>query len=144
MDVEHVRPLGRYWILDLPEAKGGTDQYVKIPDHVVEAIEDMKDHRNIESGPLWRSISNRNRGDRLTADAIYKLVKRTAERAELPDIGAHALRHTGCTLAIDSGASIQQVQTHARHKDIDTTMTYVHQRNKLRDSAADHISLDED
>lgn len=144
MDVEHVRPLGRYWILDLPEAKGGTDQYVKIPDHVVEAIEDMKDSRNIESGPLWRSISNRNRGDRLTADAIYKLVKRTAERAELPDIGAHALRHTGCTLAIDSGASIQQVQTHARHKDIDTTMTYVHQRNKLRDSAADHISLDED
>ncbi len=144
MDVNHIRPLGRYWIVDLPQAKGGTDQYVKIPEHVVEAIEDMKAYFKIESGPLWRSTSNRNRGDRLTADAIYKLIKRTAKRAGLPDIGAHALRHTGCTLAIDSGATIQQVKTHARHKDIDTTMTYVHQRNKLQDSAADHISLDDD
>jgi integrase len=71
------------------------------------------------------------------------MVKRTAERAGLPDIGAHVLRHTGCTLAIDSGATIQQVKTHARHKDIDTTMNYIHQRDKLRDSAADHINLDD-
>lgn len=143
MDVEHIRPLGHYWVLDLPQAKGGTDQYVKMPAHVVETIDRMRERYEIESGPLWRSLSNRNRGDRLTPDAIYKMVKRTAERADLPDIGAHALRHTGCTLAIDSGASIEQVQTHARHKDIDTTMTYIHQRDKLRDSAADHINIDD-
>jgi site-specific recombinase XerD len=143
MDVDHVRPLGHYWVLDLPEAKGGSDQYVKIPAHVVEAIDEMRSHYEIESGPLWRSLSNRNRGARITPDAIYKMVKRTAQRAELPDIGAHALRHTGCTLAIDAGASIQQVKTHARHKDIDTTMSYIHQREKLRDSAADHIHLDD-
>lgn len=143
MNIEHIRPLGRYWIIDLPQSKGGTDQYVKIPEHVVEAIDRMQAHYDIDSGPLWRSLSNRNRGERMTPDAVYKLVKRTAERADLPDIGAHTLRHTGCTLAIESGASVQQVQTHARHKDIDTTMTYVHQRNKLRDSAADHINVDE-
>lgn len=141
MDVDHLRPLGHYWVLDLPDAKGGSDQYVKVPAHVVETIHDMMDAYDITSGALWRSFSNRNRGSRLTADAIYKMVKRTAERAELPDIGAHALRHTGCTLAIESGATIQQVKTHARHKDIDTTMNYIHQRDKLRDSAADHINL---
>ncbi len=32
MDFEHVRPLGKYWILDLPYTKGGADQYVKIPE----------------------------------------------------------------------------------------------------------------
>ena len=143
MDVEHLRPLGHYWVLDLPHAKGGSDQYVKVPAHVVETIHDMTDAYGIESGALWRSFSNRNRGDRLTPDAIYKMVKRTAKRAGLPDIGAHALRHTGCTLAIESGATIQQVKTHARHKDIDTTMNYIHQRDKLRDSAADHINLDD-
>jgi len=143
MDVEHLRPLGHYWVLDLPDAKGGSDQYVKVPAHVVETIHDMTDVYGIQAGPLWRSLSNRNRGDRLTPDAIYKMVKRTAERAGLPDIGAHVLRHTGCTLAIDSGATIQQVKTHARHKDIDTTMNYIHQRDKLRDSAADHINLDD-
>jgi integrase len=141
MDVEHIRPLGHYWVLDLPDTKGGTDQYVKIPAHVVDTIEDMKSHYGIESGPLWRSCSNRNRGDRITGDAIYRMVRRTAERADLPDIGAHALRHTGCTLALESGATIEQVKTHARHKDIDTTMAYIHQRDKLRDSAADRINL---
>lgn len=143
MNVEHLRPLGHYWVLDLPDAKGGSDQYVKVPAHVVETIHDMMDAYGISEGPLWRSFSNRNRGDRLTADAIYKMVKRTAERAGLPDIGAHVLRHTGCTLAIESGATIEQVKTHARHKDIDTTMNYIHQRNKLRDSAADHINIDD-
>lgn len=141
MDVKHVRPLGRYWVLDLPDTKGGADQYVKIPAHVVDVIDDMKAHYGIEEGPLWRSFSNRNRGDRITGDAIYRMVRRTAERADLPDIGAHALRHTGCTLALEAGASIQQVKTHARHKDIDTTMAYIHQRDKLRDSAADRINL---
>ncbi|MFO8231307.1 MAG: tyrosine-type recombinase/integrase [Longimonas sp.] len=141
MDVKHIRPLGHYWVLDLPDTKGGSDQYVKIPAHVVDVIDDMKSHYGIEEGALWRSFSNRNRGDRITGDAIYRIVRRTAERADLPDIGAHALRHTGCTLALESGATIEQVKTHARHKDIDTTMAYIHQRDKLRDSAADRINL---
>lgn len=141
MDVEHVRPLGHYWVLDLPDTKGGADQYVKIPAHVVEAIDDMKAHYGIESGALWRSCSNRNRGDRITGDAIYRMVRRTSKRAGLEEIGAHALRHTGCTLALEGGASIEQVKSHARHKDIDTTMAYIHQRDKLRDSAADRINL---
>jgi site-specific recombinase XerD len=142
MDLGHIRPLGHYWVLDLPDAKGGTDQYVKVPAHVVEAIHNMADVYGITSGALWRSFSNRNRGDRLTPDAIYKMVKRTAQRAGLPEIGAHVLRHTGCTLAIESGATVEQVKTHARHKDIDTTMNYIHQRDKLRDSAADRIHID--
>ncbi len=141
MNAAHVRPLGHYWVLDLPHAKGGTDQYVKVPAHVVEDIERMKTAYGIASGALWRSFSNRNCGERISAGAIYELVRRTAQRAGLPEIGAHALRHTGCTLAIEAGASLQQVQTHARHKNLETTMIYVHQRDKLRDSAADRINL---
>jgi len=142
MDVEHIRPLGKYWILDLPFTKGGSDQYVKIPEHVVEAIETHKEAYGIASGPLWRSLSRRNAGGRLTPTSIYRIVRSTALVAGLPEIGAHTLRHTGCTLAIEAGASIQQVQSHARHKQIETTMVYVHQRDRLRDSAADYINLD--
>lgn len=143
MDVEHVRPIGKHWVLDIPTAKGGADQYVKVPDHVVETIDRHRSHYGIDSGPLWRSHSRRNRGDRLTANSIYRIVRDMAAEADLPDIGAHTLRHTGCTLAIESGASLQQVQSHARHKSIETTMVYIHQRDRLRDSAADFINLDE-
>jgi integrase len=100
-------------------------------------------HYGIATGPLWRSHSRRNPGGRLTPTSIYRIVRETALKAGLPDIGAHTLRHTGCTLAIDNGASLQQVQTHARHKQIETTMVYVHQRDRLRDSAADFIKIDE-
>ncbi|MGB0649339.1 MAG: tyrosine-type recombinase/integrase [Rhodothermales bacterium] len=143
MDVDHIRLIGKYWILDLPSTKGGADQYVKVPEHVVELIEEHKEHYGIGTGPLWRSHSRRNPGGRLTPTSIYRIVRETALKAGLPEIGAHTLRHTGCTLAIDNGASLQQVQTHARHKQIETTMVYVHQRDRLRDSAADFIKIDE-
>ncbi len=142
MDAEHIRPLGHYWVLDLPQTKGGTDQYVKIPAHVVEEVEAMKAAYGISEGPLWRSLSNNSRGKRLSERSIYGIVERAARLADLPsEIGAHSLRHTGCTLAIEAGASIQQVQAHARHKNVETTMMYVHQRDRLRDSAADYIHL---
>jgi site-specific recombinase XerD len=142
MDVEHIRPLGRYWVLDLPQTKGGADQYVKVPTHVVDEIEAMKSHYGITSGPLWRSFSPRSFGKRLTPHSIYRIVKQAAIRAGLSNsIGAHTLRHSGCTLAIEAGATLQQVQAHARHKNLETTMVYIHQRDRLRDSAADYIHI---
>lgn len=142
MDVEHLRPLGRYWVLDLPLTKGGADQYVKVPSHLAERIHAMQAHYGIRTGALWRSLSGRNHGGRLSAHSVYRIVKNAARDAGLAeDIGAHTLRHTGCTLAIEAGASVQQVQAHARHKNLETTMIYVHQRDRLRDSAADFIRL---
>jgi len=144
MDVEHIRPIGHYWVLDLPKSKGGADQYVKMPAHLVEEVEKHLSHYDIKSGSIWRSVSNRNKHGRLSSESVYQIVKRTAIAAGLPEIGAHTLRHTGCTLAIEAGASLQQVQTHARHKNIETTMVYIHQRDRLRDSAADFIHVKTD
>lgn len=142
MNVDHVRPLGWYWIVDLPDSKGGTDQYVKIPEHVVDSIQVMREHYGIDNGALWRSFSNNSHMKRLSDRSIYAIVERAAAAAGLhDDVGAHTLRHTGCTLAIERGASVHQVQSHARHKKIETTMIYVHQRDRLRDSAADYIDL---
>lgn len=143
MSMEDIRRVGPYWVLDLAHTKGGSNEYVKMPSHVVETIEHHCEHYAIQSGALWRSLSrNNSRGNRLSPAAIYEIVRRTAARAGLDaTIGAHTLRHTGCTLAIEAGASLQQVQTHARHKRLETTMGYIHQRDKLRDSAADFIKL---
>ncbi len=145
MNVEHLRTISGHAVLLLPEAKGGANQTVKIPDHVNTVLHDMLNHYGIESGPVWRSLSrNGTAGRRLSGSAIYKIVNSHARRAGiLGTVGAHTLRHTGCTLAIEGGASIQQVQTHARHKSIATTMLYVHQRDRLAHSAADFIRVGE-
>lgn len=143
MDFEHFRTVGSHHVLDLPKTKGGSNQYIKVPTHLIAIIDRYKDHYGYESGPVWRSLSNNSWGKRLSATSIYTIVRRTAERAGIQGrIGAHTLRHTGCTLAIEAGATIQQVQAHARHKNLETTMIYIHQRDKLSNSAADFITLD--
>ena len=145
MDFEHVRKLSDYWILDLPMTKGGSDQFVKVPDHVAESINRVKEHYGYAGGAVWRSLSNNSRGQRLSTTSIYNVVRKCAERAGLDGpVGAHTLRHTGCTLAIAAGASVQQVQQHARHKNLETTMLYVHQADLLSDNAADYISINRD
>jgi site-specific recombinase XerD len=142
MNYQDVRQLGDFWILELPVTKGGVDQMVKLPSPVVEAIQECCDHYGIGSGAIWRSLSNNSRGKRLTDGSIYRIVEKAAVHAGLTEtIGAHTLRHTACTLAIEGGATPQQVQAHARHKKLETTMVYVHQRDKLRDNAADYIKL---
>jgi integrase len=143
MNFEHIRELAGHTVLDLPRAKGGANQIVKIPPHVRALIQNMKQVYGIVGGPIWRSMSrNQSSGNRLSSTSIYMIVNRAASACGIQgQIGAHTLRHTGCTLAIEGGASIQQVQSHARHKSIETTMMYVHQRDRLANNAADFIDL---
>lgn len=145
MDYEHIRPVGSYVVLDLPSTKGGADQFVKLPSIVHKELLNNKRFYEHSSGPIWRSLSNNSHGRRLSPSSIYRIVNTAARRAGIQAVvGAHTLRHTGCTLAIEAGATVQQVQTHARHKNLETTMIYVHQRDKLADSAADYIDLSGD
>lgn len=143
MDFEHLVRSGPYHVIRLPASKGGSNQSVKVPDHVTELIQALKDTYGYRSGPVWRSLSrNSSRGRRLSGTSVYNIVNQAARSAGIDaKVGAHTLRHTGCTLAIEGGASIQQVQVHARHKNIETTMMYVHQRDRLANSAADFIDL---
>ena len=142
MNVEHIRSLHGHWVIDLPETKGGVDQFVKVPAHVIKEIQEMQTFYGIESGPLWRSMEGRTKGKRLCTRQICNIVKKAAKRAGLPpEISTHTLRHTGCTLALEAGATLHQVQIHARHKNINTTLRYIHQRDKLNNSAADFIGI---
>jgi site-specific recombinase XerD len=143
MDVEDIGRSGDHTVLRLKRAKGGANQIVKVPDRVAGILRDFVETSGYQSGPVWRSMStNQSQGKRLSGSAIYKIVRALGVKAGIADrVGAHTLRHTGCTLAIEGGASLQQVQSHARHKNIETTMRYVHQRDRLTNSAADFIDL---
>ena len=125
MDVSHVRPLGRHWVIDLPSGAGWSSAYVRIPETVVEAIDAVQSRYGIDEGALWRSLSNQNRGDRMTADAIYKMIRRTGRAANLDDVTPETLRQTGLHLAMKAGATIQQVQMHARLQSASSVEQYV-------------------
>lgn len=120
-------------------------EWVKLPAFAVERIRALQEQMGGDAEPLFRSASNNSRGAPLTAGSVYRIVRWCAQAtgllAEVPALGAHTMRHTGCTLAVEAGASVKQVQAHARHKDVATTMVYIHRRERLRDSAADYIRV---
>jgi len=111
-------------------AKGGTDR-VDLHNRVYETLEDLqKAYQNagIESEHILVSLSNRSHGCQLTEVSLNRIVKMLAKTAGLKksdEITAHDLRHTCAVQLLLHGASIERVSSHLRHKNIQTTMTYL-------------------
>lgn len=142
MNFEHIRKIGSHYVLKLPHTKKGTEEMVKMPQHCIASLHRLASFYGEAQGPVWRSFSNNSRGRRLSAQSIYNIVARLAREIGLTRrIGAHTLRHTGITLAVEGGAPLHKVRSQARHADIQTTMVYVHQQDFLDDNAADYVRL---
>ena len=80
--------------------------------------------RNNRTGRLERAI---------TGDGIYRLV-RTYSALLGFEIGAHALRATAATNALDHQADIAKLQEWLGHANIATTRIYDHHRTRPEDS----------
>lgn len=119
------------------EGKGrdAKDEFVLLTETTLKSIMDYLLTRGgiKDKEPLFTSLSDRNREQRLTTQSIRKIVKK-----RLRDIGidskrlsAHSLRHTSITLSLLGGATIQEAQALGRHADINTTLIYAHNINRL-------------
>jgi len=119
--------------------KGGKTRYLPLHPGTHGLINDYLDaagHGLDEAVALFRPVRN-NRTGRLeaaiTADGVYKLVR--AYSAQLGfAIGAHALRATAATNALDHQADIAKVQEWLGHANIATTRIYDHRRTRPEDS----------
>lgn len=93
-------------------------------------------HGDDDAGALFRSVRNNRTGQlerAITPDGIYKLVR--AYSAQLGfEIGAHALRATAATNAVDHQADVAKVQERLGHANIATTRIYDHRRTRPEDS----------
>lgn len=120
-------------------AKGGKTRYVPLHPGTNALIHDylkVAGHAGDEAGALFRPVRN-NRTGRLeraiTADGVYKLVRGYSARLGFAT-GAHALRATAATNALDHAADIAKVQEWLGHANIATTRIYDHRRTRPEDS----------
>ena len=93
-------------------------------------------HGEDENGALFRPIRNNRTGrldKALTADGVYKLVRQYSGQLGFL-IGAHALRATAATNALDHQADIAKVQEWLGHANIATTRIYDHRKTRPEDS----------
>jgi integrase len=107
----------------------------------VEALYTWLAQRGDAPGPLFTSMSDRNRAGRLSLSAIRTIVKGMFKQAGIVDESktTHSLRHTAITNAIANHASVTSVREMARHKNVETTMIYFHERDRIANAAEGYI-----
>lgn len=98
---------------------------------------------NDPRAPLFVSHRNYNEGERITTKTLRCAVKRQllAIGVFSSRISAHSLRHTFATMALQNGATIEQVRDTLRHQNITTTQIYVHTTDRLEHAAEDAIKI---
>ena len=145
-NVEDIRQQGEQAVLFIQgKGRDSKDDIVILTEETLEPIRayiSMRGQGVKDSSPLFISHSDRNYGERLTTRSVSRIVKDKLRASGLDDrrLTAHSLRHTAVTFSLIGGASIQEAQTLARHSDINTTLIYAH--NLERIAKAPELKID--
>ena len=150
-NIEDLRQLGGSTVLYI-QGKGREErtEYIKIVPAVEKPIREYLKTRRPANGqqPLFTSLSNNGKGQRLSPKSISAIVKHRLVAAgyDSERLTAHSLRHSAVTLSLIGGLPIEEVQQFARHKNISTTLIYAHNidraKNRSEDTIADAIFAD--
>jgi integrase/recombinase XerC/integrase/recombinase XerD len=135
-DVGDIRQEGGEAVLWIQgKGRDAKDDFVLLTDCTLKPIMAYLQARGAvkDSDPLFVSCSDRNGGQRLTTRTIRAIVKDSLRAIGLdsPKLTAHSLRHTAITLSLQAGASTQEARALARHADINTTLVYAHNIDRI-------------
>ena len=109
--------------------KGGHTQLKPLSAPVSEAITAAADSR--ESGPV---LMNRD-GNPLSRRRAWELMERLTTSVGIESCTPHTLRHTAATLALEAGASVEDVKELLGHRSLETTLRYIENRDVLGGAA---------
>lgn len=116
-------------IISTPKTKSSI-RTISIPAHVIDLLDEY-----IES--IYDYNPNNRLFSQITQSNISRQLNFIAEKARLPRIRTHDLRHSHASLLIKEGVQAKVIQKRLGHKDIQTTLnTYSH----LWEGADDEVS----
>jgi site-specific recombinase XerD len=142
LTVERIQQREGRWVLVDIAGKGNRVRSVPMPAWAKAAVDRWIAAAPIESGRLFRAISQKGDvGEALTAQAVYLIVKRYAEKLGV-EMAPHDLRRTFAKLAHRGRSPLEQIQLSLGHESIATTERYLGVRQSLTDAPCDHLGIE--
>lgn len=119
---------------------------IDLPATCVATLKEHKRQQNEERllvGPEWQHndlVFCTHQGKPLAQRNVFRAFKLILDRAALPDVSFHALRHTAATLLLLQGVHPKVVQERLGHSNISMTLdTYSHLIPSMGRAAADQL-----
>ena len=122
--------------------KGDRERLIPLGDESLRWLRDFID------GPRMEILLERQtdylfptrRGDRMTRQAFWHIIKRYAKKANIrKKMSPHSLRHAFATHLLNRGADLRVVQLLLGHSDLSTTQIYTHvAKERLKELHSEH------
>jgi len=109
--------------------KGHKERLIPIHKRATSAVEEYikEAHPRLAHGKDEPALFLNARGERLTRQGLWQILKGYAKSAELEtDVTPHTLRHSFATHMLNGGADLRSVQELLGHANISTTQVYTH------------------
>jgi integrase/recombinase XerD len=108
--------------------KGHKERIIPIHERATRIIEEyLKGLRpRLVHNPEEQALFVNARGERLTRQGLWQILKEYAKSVELAGITPHTLRHSFATHMLSGGADLRSVQELLGHANISTTQVYTH------------------
>lgn len=133
LNVGDIDPLGFVRCL----GKGNKERIIPLGSYAMDAASDYLAYARprLNANPRERALFLNSRGQRLTRQGFWKILKAWAEHAGITtEISPHMLRHSFATHLLRHGADLRSVQEMLGHADLATTQIYTHlDKGHLRD-----------
>ena len=120
LDLPDIDPAGsplRIW------GKGGRQRLAPIGPPAIDALRTWIAVRPAASTP---AVFLNQRGGRLSARSVRRIVAAAGARAGQPGVHPHTLRHAFATHLLDAGADLRAIQELLGHRSLATTQRYTH------------------
>lgn len=128
---------GKVCLYLLGKGRDYKQDYVIITPDILDLIKEYIKVYNI-SDYLFVSSSNNNKNGKLTTKTIRLMIKDMFARVGIvgDEYCCHSLRHTFATLSIQGGKDIREVSQALRHKNIQTSLIYIHDMERLNNQCS--------
>ncbi|MCX6634397.1 MAG: tyrosine-type recombinase/integrase [Acidobacteria bacterium] len=143
LDLEHIQQRDGRWTIPDLLGKGGRIRTVPMPAWCKCAMDVWTAAAGISMGPVFRPVLKGGRmgAGRMSAQAVWEVVRLYGERIGVPELAPHDCRRTFAKLAHRGRAALEQIQLSLGHASVQTTERYLGVRQDLTDAPCDHLGL---